>query len=405
MTAKDYTGLAVGLREAERRTIMILGEENFDIVLGLKSLMEARNVDVSLGMSSRLDDEPYNSKLLDWLEEFDAEDGEMETEGKSLARMGLVRSTRSGVLELTEDGRRVYEVIKTQSEQEEVVRVQNLAGYVKELPEEHIMGIVLRYYPFMAGFDTSSPTYGDLISARRRLAGYLYRENKLGVRNAELMAGTDVESLLKDAGRRRTRRNKFREHMTIEERVEELSGDARGFLLMLSEHDRSLGSAPTHTHERGIIRSIFPEPLGNDYGEMLPPDPAWDEIAEDAKDLVDSGLIEDNMGSGFDLTDDGRKACEVIRERSGEEVQQAEKFKEFLDGLTEEEFAAHSLLGSPYREANIQKSEAFTNLLAKRVELAASMYAKNKIDVQRAALIADMDVNEFLAYIEEHGSG
>ncbi len=401
MTIMDYTGLAVDLKEAERRAMMIIGEEEFDIVLGLKSLMEARNVDVSLGVSPRVDDEPYNAKLLGWLETPYAEDGEMEAEGKSLARMGLLRA-RSGVLELTEEGRKVYEVIKKQSEEEEVVRVKNLAGYTKRLPEKDIMGTVFGYYPFMDGFDKSSPTYEDLIAARRRLAAYLYRENKLGARNAEMMGGTSVENLLKDADRRRTRRSKSTEHMTIEERVDELSSEVRGFLLMLDGCGHKPGSAPTEVQESGIMSAIFPKPLGGDHGEMPPPNSSLDAISEGAKDLVDSGLIEDSP-AGFQLTDDGKGACGVIRRRFGGEVRQVEEFMKFLDGMTEEEFAAHSLLGNPHQEANIPESEEFTSLLAKRVELAASMYVKGKIDAQRAAVIADMDVSEFLEYAEGQG--
>ncbi len=193
--------LTIDMSEAERTALMIIGEKEFDMMLGLRYLMEGRSADVMLGLSSDADNEPYASKIPGWIRSFKAEDGEMKAEGRKLARMGLVRA-RSGVFELTEDGKKAHKIVKKDCEKWEVWRINDLVGTVDMMPEAYIMDIVLRYYPYMAGFDKQSSAYEDLMSARRRLATHLYKNGKIGPQNAALMADTHMADFLRDADRR-----------------------------------------------------------------------------------------------------------------------------------------------------------------------------------------------------------
>ena len=128
--------------------------------------------------------------------------------------------------------------------------------------------------------------------------------------------------------------------------------------------------------------------------------PLSDALDWDLDQLEAVGLIE-RSDSTFRLTDEGKVHARLAsRELDSSKVRIVEEIKQLLNDLPKDELLA--FIYFLYPEMTVE-SEELQGLLPHRRDLAAKLYAKGKVGLERGATIADLGVQEFAALLRRKG--
>ena len=112
------------------------------------------------------------------------------------------------------------------------------------------------------------------------------------------------------------------------------------------------------------------------------------------------GLIE-RSDSTFRLTDEGEEHARLAsRKLDSSKVRIIEETKQLLNDLPKDELLA--FIYFLYPEMTVE-SEELQGLLPRRRDLAAKLYARGKVGLERGATIADLGVQEFAALLRRKG--
>ena len=115
--------------------------------------------------------------------------------------------------------------------------------------------------------------------------------------------------------------------------------------------------------------------------------------------LRTEGLVQIN--GKIKLTPDGQKVVGRLKLRTTEQTKAIiEDMKSFINDLSEEEMLAFVYFSCPQMT---EESIVFEDIKQKRVPLAVSLYRKKKVTLGKAALIAGICQEDFIAKARENG--
>jgi uncharacterized protein YwgA len=116
--------------------------------------------------------------------------------------------------------------------------------------------------------------------------------------------------------------------------------------------------------------------------------------------LVAVELLEQD-GARYELTPTGREVASIIeKETKPEELQLISDVKELMNDLTDDELLA---LVYYTNKDMISESEKVDKIAPKRKDLSASLFRKGKIGAEMGALIAGLDVQDYLDFLRSKG--
>ena len=116
--------------------------------------------------------------------------------------------------------------------------------------------------------------------------------------------------------------------------------------------------------------------------------------------LVAVELLEQD-GARYELTPTGRDVASIIeKETKPEELQLISDVKELMNDLTDDELLA--LIYYTNKDM-ISESEKVDKIVPKRKDLSASLFRKGKIGAEMGALIAGLDVQDYLDFLRSKG--
>ena len=120
----------------------------------------------------------------------------------------------------------------------------------------------------------------------------------------------------------------------------------------------------------------------------------YSESAEISLDeLISLGLVR-KSGTDYTLTPEGVQVWKMIRDSfSEDDLEAIEDYKAFLNDLNLDEILLFVYVTYPNYT---QESARFREILLKRVPLAASLYRKGKISLEKAAYLAGQNIETFL---------
>ena len=145
-----------------------------------------------------------------------------------------------------------------------------------------------------------------------------------------------------------------------------------------------------------VLQNLFTELADETDYEPYFLGPYSEIVANEAEHLKDSDLIRAEPGK-FELTSDGKKVFDILKNRSNKEkIQKIEEFKELFNDLTKDELLAFIYFSYPSQNELEKESIEYADLLQKRRNIAISLYQKDKISAQKAAQIAGEPLEDFL---------
>lgn len=116
------------------------------------------------------------------------------------------------------------------------------------------------------------------------------------------------------------------------------------------------------------------------------------EVAENAiSTLISYGLAKEQDGYYF-LTEEGKQIASILREKRDIDVDEIEDVKEFLNDMTREEIILFTYVNHP---EYTDESQIRDKILKKRIPIAISLYKKGKVDLEMAAYLAGVSIEEF----------
>lgn len=134
--------------------------------------------------------------------------------------------------------------------------------------------------------------------------------------------------------------------------------------------------------------------------EPAPMGPFSEALEVNVDQLVAVGLLEQD-GARYELTASGREVASIIeRGTEEEELRLISDVKELMNDLTDDELLA---LVYYTNEDMISESEKVEKIAPKRKDLSASLFRKGKIGAEMGALIAGLDVQDYLDFLRSKG--
>lgn len=183
----------------------------------------------------------------------------------------------------------------------------------------------------------------------------------------------------------------------INEKIEQLNYVDQFILLLLGAKNSESIPGPIHLQkEMYVLQNLFTELADETDYEPYFLGPYSEIVANEAEHLKDSDLIRAEPGK-FELTSDGKKVFDILKNRSNKEkIQKIEEFKELFNDLTKDELLAFIYFSYPSQNELEKESIEYADLLQKRRNIAISLYQKDKISAQKAAQIAGEPLEDFL---------
>jgi predicted HTH domain antitoxin len=115
--------------------------------------------------------------------------------------------------------------------------------------------------------------------------------------------------------------------------------------------------------------------------------------------LRTEGLVQ--LNGKIKLTLEGQKVVERLKLRATEQTKAIlEEMKSFINDLSEDELLAFVYFSYPKMT---EESILYDEIKQKRVILAISLYAKKKVSIGRAAIIAGISQEDFITIAKENG--
>jgi len=128
----------------------------------------------------------------------------------------------------------------------------------------------------------------------------------------------------------------------------------------------------------------------------------YSEPAEEAmKHLISYGLAKKKDGK-YHITEYGKKIVEILKNKPLKtDIELIDEIKVFLNDLTQDERILFTYVLNPDYTT---ESKIREDVLAKRLPLANNMYKKGKIDLEMAAHLSGLSMENFLDKIRKKGS-
>lgn len=128
----------------------------------------------------------------------------------------------------------------------------------------------------------------------------------------------------------------------------------------------------------------------------------YSEPAEEAMEhLIAYGLAKKENGN-FNITEKGKKIVNILKKNHFDiDIELIDEIKKFLNDLTSDERILFTYVLNPdyTTESKIRET-----VLSKRLALANNMYKKGKIDLEMAAHLSGLPIENFLNKIRKNGS-
>lgn len=110
--------------------------------------------------------------------------------------------------------------------------------------------------------------------------------------------------------------------------------------------------------------------------------------------LISYGLVENSGGKNYySLTELGKELVSSLKVNPEFDLEQIEEVKDLFSGMTENELILFTYVLHPEYTT---ESKIKSDILAKRVAHASSLYRKGKVGLEMAAYLADLSMEEFL---------
>ena len=183
------TGKIGQLNRVDRFILLLLGAKNAEPVPGpthlQKEMYLLRNLFPELA-----DEAGYEPNFLGPYSEAVAGGTER------LASSDLIRADPKG-FELTPDGKKVFDILKKgSSEEEEVRKAGEFKDLLNDLSVDELLAFVYFSHPSETGLEKESAEYRNLLPRRGKLAMSMYQRGKFSAQKAAQIAGVPLEDFL-----------------------------------------------------------------------------------------------------------------------------------------------------------------------------------------------------------------
>ena len=177
------------LNDVDRFILLLLGAKNFESIPGpmhfQKEMYLLQNIFPKL--TDETDYEPY---FLGPHSEIIADKAEQ------LASSDLIKA-ELGKLELTLDGKKVFNILK-KSSKEEIKKIEEIKEFLNDLTNDELLAFIYFSYPSQGELEKESIEYKNLLPKRKKLAISMYQKGKLSAQKAAQIAGEYLEDFLKE---------------------------------------------------------------------------------------------------------------------------------------------------------------------------------------------------------------
>lgn len=164
------------LSHVSRFILLLLGANNYERVPGYLYLQKEMFLLQNLfaGLADEADYKPQHlgphSKIV-------------ESEAAQLASSGLIME-EAEKLELTLEGRQAFDILKGQSNTEDVQTVEDFKELLNDMTRDELLAFVYFSYPSSEGFERESIEYKKLLPKRRQLAISMCQKDKISAQKA-----------------------------------------------------------------------------------------------------------------------------------------------------------------------------------------------------------------------------
>lgn len=176
--------------DVDRFILLLLGAKNSESVPGpihfQKEMYLLQNLFPKLA-----DETDYDAYLLEPHSEIVADEAEQ------LESAGLIRA-KTGNLELTSDGKKVFNILKKRSSKEETRKIEEFKELLNDLTKDELLAFIYFSYPSQDELEKESIEYKDLLPKRKKLAISMYQRGKISAQKAAQIAGEHLEDFLKE---------------------------------------------------------------------------------------------------------------------------------------------------------------------------------------------------------------
>lgn len=178
------------LNYVDRFILLLLGAKNYEYVPGplhlQKEMFLLQNLFTEL--ADETDYEPY---FLGPHSEIVADETEQ------LASSGLIMAG-SGKLELTSEGKQVFNILKTKSNSKEIRKIEEFKELLNNMTHDELLAFTYFSYPSPEELEKESIEYKNLLPKRKQLALSLCQKNKISAQKAAQIAGEYLEDFLEE---------------------------------------------------------------------------------------------------------------------------------------------------------------------------------------------------------------
>ena len=176
------------LNHVDRFILLLLGTKNAEPVPGPVHLQKEMYLLQNL-FPELADEADYEPNFLGPYSEAVAGGAER------LASSDLTRAGPKG-FELTPDGKKVFDILKKGSSEEEVRKAGEFKDLLNDLSVDELLTFVYFSYPSETGLEKESAEYRNLLPRRGKLAMSMYQREKISAQKAAQIAGMHLEDFL-----------------------------------------------------------------------------------------------------------------------------------------------------------------------------------------------------------------
>lgn len=178
------------LNHVDRFILLLLGAKNYECVPG--SLYLQKEMFLLQNLFTKLSDETdYEPYLLGPYSEIVAD--EME----QLVSSRLIMAG-AGKFELTLEGRQIFDVLKMESSNKEIQKIEEFKELLNDMTRDEILAFVYFSHSLTEELEPEPIEYKNLLSKRKQIALSLYQKNKISAQKASQIAGIHLEDFLEE---------------------------------------------------------------------------------------------------------------------------------------------------------------------------------------------------------------
>ena len=106
--------------------------------------------------------------------------------------------TKPGKLELTMEGKQIFDVLKTKSSNKVIQKIEEFKELLNDMTHDELLAFTYFSYPSPEDLEKESIEYKHILTKRKQLALTLYQKKKISVQKAAQISGEYLEDLLKN---------------------------------------------------------------------------------------------------------------------------------------------------------------------------------------------------------------